>query len=684
MRQTSTQNDPSPSKAIGTETEDPSFMNKSFLDQPKDQDCLDPMKKFMDQVNQRPEAIAAVFEDEHVTYQELNRRANQFGHWLQHKGIGPETIVGVCMDRSISLVLSILGIIKAGGCLLLLEPSYPRNRLVYMVENSQPLLVLTQERYVEVFQHCDVTLVGVNNIENDLSGESCQNLATRLWAGNLRVIFYTSGSTGHPKGVMEIYRKDCPQSDSDQEQDSVESQSLKLASTDRMLVKCPMSFAPFLWELIQPLFAGGTVILAQSGGEQDFSYLLNLMINESVTISHFVPSSLRIFLEQPDIKSCTCLTSVCCSGEILSDTIRERFFATLNADIFLTYAATEAPGATWVHLHRNNFRQPLKLDQQKSAKIFALDSTGNPVSGQGQGELYVEASERIRGYFHQPGLTAEKFVPDPFRSTPGTRLYRTGDLAKVLLDGNFQVVGRKDQQVKIRGFRIELGEIEAALNQNPDIQEALVICREITPGDNQLVAYFIQVPQSSLNHLSLRRMLKNELPEYMIPTNFVKLESWPLTSNGKVNHRALPTPAVSRPDLETTYVPPRTPYEEQVAAIWRDLLSIEQIGIHDNFFELGGDSLLATQLMMRLRKQLHINLSLRTFFEQSTVAALASATQKIQNTTNEEAGEDSSLADLLNDLDALSEEEAQAILEQESRQKEITALPTYHQDEEEA
>ncbi len=245
MPKASHQNDPSSFNRNVAETKASVFMSGSFLDDPEDQDCLDPLKKFMEQVDRMPEAIAAVFENEHVTYQELNRRANQLGHLLQRKGIGPESIVGVSLDQSITLIVSILGIIKAGGCLLPLEPSYPRHRLVYMVEDSQPALVLTQERYLDVFQYGNVCAICFNIIEDSLARESFQNPATRVSAGNLRVIFYTSGSTGQPKGVMEIYRKILPPSDSDQEQDPDETQSLKISSTDRMLVKCPMSFAPY-------------------------------------------------------------------------------------------------------------------------------------------------------------------------------------------------------------------------------------------------------------------------------------------------------------------------------------------------------------------------------------------------------------------------------------------------------
>ncbi|HBP88789.1 MAG TPA: amino acid adenylation domain-containing protein [Nitrospirales bacterium] len=623
MQQNADQNDPSSGNEKVLKRESPVFMSDRSRDHSEDHDCIDPLKEFMAQVDRRPEAIAAVFENEHITYRELNRRTNQLCQLLQRKGIGPETIVGVCFDRSIPGILSILGVIKAGGCLLPLESSYPRDRLAYMIEDSQPVLVLTQERYFEVFENCDVTMIDFNSIERDLGRESCQKPTNRLKAGNLRVIFYTSGSTGQPKGVMEIYRKTVPPLDSEQGQNSAETQLLKVVSTDRVLVKCPMSFAPFLWELMEPLLAGGTAILAKSGGEQDFSYLVRLIINELVTISHFVPSSLRVFLDQPDIKDCTSLTSVCCSGEILADTIRERFFATLNADIFLTYAATEAPGATWIHLHRDNFQQPLRLDQKKTTKVYVLDSTGTPVPVHQKGELYVEASERVRGYFHQPALTAEKFVPDPFRSRPGTRLYRTGDLATHLPNANFQVVGRKDQQVKVRGFRVELGEIEASLGRHPCVHNVAVLSRKDSQGDNRLIAYILPASNGHPEVSHLRTYLRTQLPEYMIPAVFMFLEVLPLTPNGKVDKRALPVPEGINHSQRTTYVAPRNVLEELLVKVWQEVITVEKIGIHDHFFDIGGQSLLATQVIARLRQALDLDIPLRIIFEHPTVAQLA-------------------------------------------------------------
>jgi len=624
MPQVFHQNDPSSFNGHIDETNGSGFMGERFVKFHEDPDCLDPLGKFIDQVNRRPEAIAAIIEGEHVTYQELNRRANQLSHWLQGKGIGPETIVGVCLDRSISLVVTVLGVIKAGGCLLPLEPSYPRNRLTYMVEDCQPIMVLTQERYFDIFQKSVTSPIRINTIENNLTRESSQNPAILLRTGNLRVIFYTSGSTGQPKGVMEIYHKNISPSPSDQEQDPAQAPLLKVTSTDRMLVKCPISFAPFLWELMEPLFAGGTAILTRSGGEQDFSYLVRLIVNEAITILHFVPSSLRVFLEQPDMKNCTSLTVVCCSGEILPDMIRERFFTCLTADIFLTYAATEAPGATWIHLHRDNFRQPLKLDQQKTTKVYVLDSKGTPVPVHQKGELYVEASERIRGYFHQPALTAEKFVPDPFRSTPGTRLYRTGDLANHLPDGHFHVVGRKDQQVKIRGFRIELSEIEASLRQHPGVHDVAVLARKDALGDNQLFAYILPASDGPPDASLLRAYLRTQLPDYMLPALFIFLEVWPLTPNGKVDKQALPIPEAADRAKGTSYAAPRNVLEELLVEVWQEVIKLEGIGIHDNFFELGGQSLLATRVIARLRQALELDIPLRILFEHPTVAQFAS------------------------------------------------------------
>ncbi len=624
------------------ENEATAFTDEHPLSPSENQNFLDPLSKFLAQVSQRPEAIAAVFGNEHLTYQELNLRANQYGHWLQLKGIGPEDIVGVCLERSLTLVLSILGIFKAGGCLLPLEPSYPRHRLKYMVEDCQPKLVLTQESYLEIFQHYSSNLIKCASLEEEVRQQSHENVTTHLGAGNLSVVFYTSGSTGNPKGVMEIHRKSVQSCDSAQKPDSNETKSLQVVSTDRMLVKCPMSFAPFLWELMQPLYAGGAAILAKFGGEQDFSYLIQLLINESITIGHFVPSSLRILLDQPDIESCIALTSVCCSGENLPNIIREKFFSRLNADMFLTYAATEAPGATSVHLHKDNFTKPLKLVQQKTSTIFVLDHMGYPVLIEKQGELHVEASGRIRGYFNQPDLTAEKFIPNPFSSSPGKRLYKTGDLAKILPNGNFQVIGRKDQQVKLRGYRIELGEIEAALTQHPLVKDAVVLCREDRKDDKQLVAYVTE-NSGPLNIADLRTSLQKHLPEYMLPSIFVVLKTLPLTPNGKVDRQALPVPDQTHRGKPETFVAPETPTEVLLADLWQDLLQVKKVGRFDHFFELGGHSLLATQLIVQLFNQHDIDLSLRSLFDHPKLMDLAQVVteqllQEMENSAGSELG----------------------------------------------
>lgn len=597
------------------------IITEGLMDSHENPHCLDPLENFLEQVHLRPEAIAAVMDGEHVTYLELNRRANRVSHWLQRQGVGPEKIVGVCLNRSISLAVTLLGVIKAGGCLLPLEPSYPRDRLIYMVEDCHPVMIVAQEPYLKMF-HNQAGVFDLNALLPILAGESFVNPMPRLHEGNLRVIFYTSGSTGRPKGVMEIYHKDDPASASDRKGESVRGPVLQVTSTDRMLVKCPMSFAPFLWELLSPLSAGGTAIFAATGGEQDFSYLLKLMANEAVTISHFVPSSLRILLDQPEIRRCLSLASVCCSGENLPDALRELFFLKLNADIFLTYAATEAPGATWVHLHRNNFRELMKLDQQKTAKVYVLDPSGAQVPVPRKGELYVEASERVRGYFHQPGLTAEKFLPDPFRAVPGTRLYRTGDLGKIHTDGNFQVIGRTDQQVKIRGFRVELGEIESILRQHPGVQDVAILCRDDSMGNKQLIGYIQTKSGESLDADLLATYLSGHLPYHMVPTLYQFLAYFPLTANGKVDRKSLPDFVPEDGTRATGYVAPRNMLEETLVEIWQELLNRDRIGIYDNFFSLGGHSLLATQVMARLRQILDFDLSHRLIFDHPTIAQL--------------------------------------------------------------
>ncbi len=601
---------------------------ESLLSQTDGPHYLDPLKGFSEKVFHAPHAIAAIFQDEHITYQELHRRAIQLGHRLQDQGIGPETIVGICLDRSFTQILSILGVIKAGGCLLLLEPSYPRNRLMAMVENSKPALIVTEPSYLRNFQDYDIPAITLNPLESDSRLKGGIHLRNVVGAGNLSSILYTSGSTGKPKGVMETYQEAAADSDPTCQVNSDETQNLKFVSHDRVLVKCPISFAPFLWELLAPLQIGATVVLAKKGGEQDFFYLAELITNEQITVGHFVPSSLRILLDQPNLANCQSLTAVCCSGENLPDTLRELFFSRLNADIYLTYAATEAPGATWVHLHRGNFRKPLRLNQEKTRTMLVLDSEGNQVSNPGTGEIFVEASKRIRGYFSQPALTAEKFVPDPFSVTPGARLYRTGDLANVLSSEHLKVIGRKDQQVKIRGFRIELGEIETSLRQHPQVQDAAVLSHQASLEDHRLVAYILPSAKEPPEAAPLKHYLQTQLPEYMVPSLFMVLETFPLTPNGKVDKRALPAPNLEAHFTRVPYVAPRDVLEEYLVEVYQEVLKTERIGIHDNFFELGGHSLLAIQMLSRLRDELNLDLSLRALFEHSTIERLAKEIEK--------------------------------------------------------
>ena len=606
----------------GDQPDAPAASSESCLGFSKPQEAFDPLAKFLNQVVQQPETIAVVFNQEHVTYHELNHRANQVAHWLQSKGVGPECIVGICLDRSLPLILSILGVIKAGGCLLLLDPSYPPHRLTYMVQNSLPSLLLTQKSYEDLFQDCPTTLIEFTSIQKNLSCKCSHNPASVITPKNLRVIFYTSGSTGQPKGVMEVNRRPSQTPEPDEKQLAKGAQST-ITSADRMLVKCPMSFAPFLWEVIEPLFAGGTLIMANPGGEQDFFYLVQLLANEGVTVAHFVPSSLRILLEQPEIHRCTALALVCCSGEILPDSLRDEFFTKLQADIDFTYAATEAPGAASIHLQRGNFKKPFSLNQKKSAKIFVLNSNRYPTPIEEHGELYIEDSERIRGYFKQPVLTAEKFVPHPFSSTPGSRLYRTGDTAKILSDGNFEIVGRKDQQVKIRGHRIELGEIESVLHQQPEVRKAVVMVWNDQQEAPRLVAYISMTEGYTFNQVAITQSLSQQIPSYMIPTFFVEMDSFPLTPNGKIDKKALFPAETITQRQNTPYCAPTTALEEWLVELWEEILSIQQIGIHDNFFQLGGHSLLATTCVARLREILEFSVPLRTIFDKPTIAELA-------------------------------------------------------------
>ncbi len=571
---------------------------------------------FEAQVRRTPDAVAVVFEDEQLTYGELDRRANQLAHHLQALGVGPDVCVGICMERSPELVVAILGILKAGGACVPLDPAYPPERLTFMLEDIQVPVILTQERLLTLLSGYRTHPICLDTGRERIARESTQLPASNVTSDNLAFVFYTSGSTGRPKAVLRPHGRRGGQR-------SWEQETFRLTEDDRHLLKSPIGFTLLSMEVFWPLLTGARVIIARPGGEQDTAYLVKLISKHRITIISLVPSLLRVLLEEPELKNCDCLRHVICFGEPLPTKLQERFFTRLTAELSVFYGTTEAPSATFWHCKRDDAQRVVGIGRRLPNKqIYVLDSYLQPVPVGVPGELYI-GGKLARGYLNRPELTAEKFISNPFSREPGVRLYRTGDLARYLPDGNLEFLGRGDQQVKIRGVRVELGEVEAVLVQHAAVQEAVVLAWEDASGDKRLAAYVVADRHPLPSIPELRSFVQERLPHYMVPSAFVLLDALPLTPHGKLDRHALPAPDHDKPEQGKTFVAPRTPVEEKVARIWAEVLGLPQVGIYDNFFELGGHSLKATQIMSRLRDAFRLELPLRTIFEAPTVEGLA-------------------------------------------------------------
>ncbi len=589
------------------------------------------------QVQQTPEAVAVVFEGEKLTYSELNRQANELAHVLQALGVGPDVLVGICMERSLEMVVALLGVLKAGGAYVPLDPAYPRERLNYMVQDARVPVLFTQKRLLGCLpprEGMEVICLDTDWKTSDAVGAlrslgetstlaggqsgglpSDENRISNVQPDNLVYMIYTSGSTGRPKGVMNIHKGLCNRLHWMQ-------QSYQLTPADRVLQKTPFSFDVSVWEFFWPLFTGACLVVAGPGGHQDPGYLVSLIAEQKITTLHFVPSMLQVFLMAQGLERCESLKRVICSGEALSVELQERFFSRLDAELHNLYGPTEASiDVTYWKCQRQSHQWVIPIGRPiANTQIYILDQALHPVSIGVPGELYIGGVGVARGYFNRPELTAEKFVPDPFSREAGARLFKTGDLARYRPDAAIEFLGRIDYQVKLRGFRIELGEIETVLGQHPGIKEVVVVAREDIPSEKRLVAYLVS--ETDLSIEQLRTFLSEKLPSYMVPAAFVFLNALPLTPNGKVDRKVLPAPEVTRPKLVEGFIPPRNATEELLAKIWAQVLGIDRIGIHDNYFDLGGASIQSLQIMTKANEA-GLQLTPEMLFEHQTVAELA-------------------------------------------------------------
>jgi amino acid adenylation domain-containing protein/non-ribosomal peptide synthase protein (TIGR01720 family) len=573
---------------------------------------------FEAQAQNNPDRQAVVCSGQSLTYAQLNARANQLAHRLRSLGVGPESLVGICLEPSPEAVVAMLGVLKAGGAYLPLDADYPPERLAFMLEDAQVRVLLTQSRLLDRFSKQQAHVICLDADWPTIAAESEQNPEGRARADNLAYVIYTSGSTGRAKGVMITHRGICNRLRWGQV-------AYQLGAADRALQKDSFAYDASVWEIFEPLLAGAQVVMACAGGRLDSAYLVELISEEKITVAEFVPSMLSVLLEEDGIANCDCLKRIFAGGEALPPELQERFFARLGADLYNTYGPTEASVDVthWRCERGGDEAGPVPIGRPiDNLQVYLLDADLQLIPMGLPGELHIGGVGLARGYLNRPELTAEKFIPHPFSQEPGARLYKTGDLARYLPDGNLEFLGRIDHQVKLRGFRIELGEVEAALGQHPAVREAVVLLREDDPGAKRLVAYLATAQEPSPSISELRGFLKERLPEYMIPSAFVMLEALPVTSSGKVDRRALPAPSEARPELERVYVAPSSAAEETLAGIWAQTLKIESVGVHDNFFELGGDSILSIQVIAKAN-QAGLRLTPKQLFEHQTIAELA-------------------------------------------------------------
>jgi amino acid adenylation domain-containing protein len=635
--------------------------NDTRAEFPKDK-CVHQL--FEEQVERTPGAVAVICDDEQLTYHELNERANQLAHELQTLGVGPETRVGICVKRSLEMMVGLLGIHKAGGCYVPLDPKYPRERLDFMLEDAQAPVLLTQDKLKAGFKfempNLKVLCLDAPRL-NQRGATRAAAPRTAVKPENLAYVIYTSGSTGRPKGVMVTHRNVVN----------------FFAGMDRVLGTDPgiwlavtsISFDISVLELFWTLTRGFKVILqpdddlvqtspprgpstdqprdARRDGDSVIAGLPDLdrpkelsnpptpangrrysapeqILRHGVTHLQCTPSLARTFVLAPEsLEAVRRLDRLLLGGEALPGSLAKQLREIMRGELVNMYGPTET--TVWSAVHRvEETDHAIPIGRPiANTEIYILDKNLQPAPIHVAGEIFIGGEGVTRGYLNRPELTAEKFIRNPFSSDASARLYRTGDLGRFRADGTIEFLDRIDNQVKIRGHRIEPGEIELALSRHPAVREIVVVAREDTPGDKRLVAYVVAAPGARPTATELRRFAQDKLPEPMTPSAFVFLDALPLTPNGKVNRKALPAPVGRRPELETAYLAPRSGQEKTIAKVWRELLGVEAVGLNDNFFDLGGNSLLVVQAQARLREALGRDLPVVKLFQYPTVKALA-------------------------------------------------------------
>jgi amino acid adenylation domain-containing protein len=583
---------------------------------------------FESQVERTPDSVAVTFEGQKLTYSELNARANQLAHFLQSLGVGPEGIVGICVERSPEMIIGLLGILKAGGAYMPLDPMYPKDRLAVMLEGANTKILLTQQRLVDDLPANVDYILCLDSDSETIAKYDQSNPTNHATLDNLIAVLQTSGSTGSPKGTMVTgrgflnlclwYQAYC-----------------RMTQETSSLLMMTFSFDAAFKNIMTPLISGGKVVLANPGF-YDAQTILKAIAEEKVTLINTTPSQMYPVIDLDAVneyKSLSSLQRLILGGEPTYWPKLRRWVNSghCNCRFENMYGPAECSDVLSIYqISRKEMSDsetmPIGMPIS-NACLYVMDANYNLQPIGIPGELCAEGDVLARGYLNHAALTAEVFVPIPFK--PGRRMYWTGDLARLLDDGNIELLGRIDQQVKIRGQRVELGEIESTVNQHPGVRDSVVIAREDAPGDKRLVAYVVAHQEAAIDVNELKSFLRSKLPEYMVPHGVMLIESIPLLPNGKVNRRELQAPDWDQVAAASNYIAPRTEVEEVLAGIWAEVLGVERVGVYDDFFVRGGHSLLATQLISRVCRVFDITISLRSLFEKRTLAEMAFLVEEI-------------------------------------------------------
>lgn len=613
---------------------------------------------FEAQVAEHPNAVAATFADKELSYQELNQRANQLACHLVEEGVKPDSLVGICLERSLDMVIAILAVLKAGGAYVPLDPDYPRPRLEYMVKDAALRIVLTHKRHQEILVACESRSICLDDASTSLAlsqlgRENPSADALGLTSSSLAYVIYTSGSTGNPKGVMIEHRALVNRIEWMGKQYGCD-------ASDVVLQKTPFSFDVSVWEFFLPLTTGASMVLAKPGGHKDPVYLDRIIQDKTVTKLHFVPSMLNAVLASVKLAECKSLRQVFCSGEALQPSqVGEFFKQGINAELHNLYGPTEASidvsywPCTKEDAERSNVPIGWPID---NTQLYVIDQSLELAAPGVAGELHIGGVGLARGYLNRPELTAEKFISDRFSDDPKARLYRTGDLCRYLPDGNIEFIGRLDHQVKIRGFRIELGEIENTLLQQDVVREAVVLSKDLPTGGKCLVAYLVCNAEPIVS--DLREHLEKILPDYMVPAVFLLIPELPLTPSGKIDRKELlsrPLHAASEDRAEDS-----TFLQGEVYKIWQRVLGYDDFDLDDDLFRVGGDSLAAVQIFTALNNEFGINIYMEEFFssENFSIRWLADLVEQYQIRS---IGEEE-YHRLLSQIEEMSEEEVAKLL----------------------